>query len=156
MYIGDTPTHTAMHTPMYKTGSDDLADMDFTSRLAAGIKEETVSKKSEMVNGVKCWVFEPEPEEGSKGLVEHLYYLYIDDKYGLVRKAAAMPKSPPDPSTKGNSEVKKEEVTFSYDRINQVKDSEFALPADMKVTNMEDMMKGMSTNPPSSGRAPAR
>jgi len=151
MYIGDTTKHTAMLMPMDKTGSYDLADMDFTNMLAAGLTEKSVSKKSEKVNGVKCWVFEP--AEGSKGLVERLY---IDDKYGLVRKAAGMPNSPPDPSAKGNAEVKKEEVTFSYDRINQVKDSEFALPADMKVTSMEDamkdMMKGMSTNPPSSVR----
>jgi len=149
MYMGDTTTHTAYHTQMNNTGSDDFfTDMDFTGRLAAGIKKETVSKESEMVNGVKCWVFEQKPEEGSKGLRKHLYYLYIDDKYGLVRKVAEMPNSAPDPSAKGNLEAKTEELIFTYDRINQVKDSEFALPADMKVVSMEDMMKGMPNNSP--------
>jgi len=147
MYIGDTAKHTAMLMPTDKAGAGRLSDMDFNSMLAAGLTDKAVSKKTETVDGVKCWVFEP--EEGANGLVEHLY---VDDQYGLVRKATGLVNSPPDPSGKDNSEVKKEEVTFSYDRINQVKESEFALPADMKVVSMEDamkeMMKGMPKNPP--------
>jgi len=154
MYIGDTTKHTAMLMTTDKMGSSKLPDMDFTSMLSAGLTEKTVSTKTEMVNGVKCWVFKP--EEGSKSLVE---CLYIDDQYGLIHKATGMANTPPDPSGKGNSEMKKEDVTFSYDRINKVKESEFALPADMKVMNMEDamkgMMKGMSKNPPSSVPPPA-
>lgn len=76
---------------------------------------------TEDVDGVACWVV----ETTAKGKDEKAK-IWIDKETGLMRKGDA----------------DGETMVFKYDRINEVADDEFDLPAGVEVTDLSDVMGG--------------
>lgn len=119
LYIYSPKENSAMKMSM--EGEAGVKDMPTVG--LEGFAPEGAVTGSEDLDGVACWVIETHPRDEDKTVK-----IWVDKKYGLLRQGID----------------DKETVTFTYSRLNKVRDSELELPADVEIIDMAEMMKGTS------------
>ncbi len=119
MFMYDADKGVAFKLPIDQSEAE-MGDMptftlgDFDTSVALADSEE--------LDGIDCWVVDTTPK-GAEDKVK----LWVDKKHLLVRKI----------------EEADELITFTYDRINGVADSEFDLPEGVEITDMGAMLEGL-------------
>ena len=115
MYVYDADKNTAMKMPME---DEDEADSPNLYRFYA---DDLKVSGSETIDGVDCWVVEGMESDDAPNKA------WVGKADGLLRQA------------QDGDDL----LTFTYTRINEVPDSEFELPADVKIQDLGAMMDAL-------------
>lgn len=120
MYMYDPEDNTALKMAMDEDQASDLPiRFDFSEAKDAKVIG------SETIDGVDCWIVEAMDED-------EVGKTWIGKADGLVRQV---------------EEEDGEMIRVSYSRINEVPDSEFELPEDAKIEDMDAMFEGTGDMP---------